>query len=151
MSSARLILCEKTSRWAAAFRAAPAGGDLPLVECRGLSQCRDALRQSPASAVALEVSAANAAAMLDWLVQVRREHPRVAAIVLLDATIAASEPMWREAGAVGVLNSTRQVPSACRLLCRHLALAPAQDLGLREAIARRLPWASSASADFALS
>jgi hypothetical protein len=151
MSSARLILCEKTSRWAAAFRAAPSGGELPLVECRSLSQCSDALRQSPASAVAVEVSAANAAAMLDWLLQMRREHPRAAAIVLLDAALAASEPVWREAGAVGVLHSTRQVPAASRLVRRHLALAPAQDLGLREAVARRLPWANSASADFALS
>jgi hypothetical protein len=69
-------------------------------------------------------------------------------IVLLDASLTAAEPLIREAGAIGVLTSTRDAAAAADLFGRHAALAPAADGPLEQSILAELPWqrwATSAS------
>lgn len=145
MPIARLILCEKTSRWAVALRRALGSRQHVLSQARSLAQCGRELASSPASLVAVECTADNLdqvlAAIGDW--SRRYPHARLAAVV--DASLEPAEAMLREAGAVCVLSSPRQARSLARQAGRHLARAPRSERPLNESIFERLPWARWAS------
>ena len=82
MPTARLILCEKTSRWAVALRRALGSRQHVLTQTRSLAQCGRELASSPASLVAVECIADNLdqvlAAIGDW--SRRYPHARLAAV-----------------------------------------------------------------------
>lgn len=141
MPSAHLIVCEKTNRWAAAFRGALREGKVRIVETRSPGQCEEALRSAPASLAAVEVSTGTLEAVMELLERASRAWPAARIVALLDSGTESAEPLLREAGAVEVLTTTREAPALVRLARRHLALAPPADLGLRQTIAARLPWA----------
>lgn len=142
MPAAQFILCEKSSRWAVAVRAAQPESTLLIVQTRSLAQCEAALRESPASLVAVEVTAMALAAVLELIARAGRSFPAARFATLLDAGLESAEPLLREAGACEVFCSTREAASLARLASRHVALAPHEEIGWREAIASRLPWAS---------
>jgi hypothetical protein len=148
MSQCRFILCEKTSRWAVAVRRALGERGRWLVETRSLPQCGRELRTFPASLVTVEISESNLEAALGAVARWSRRFPAARVIALLDASLSAAEPLVREAGAIGVLASTRDAPTAAELFERHAALVPADDGPLEQSILAELPWqrwATSAS------
>jgi len=140
-----MIICEKTGRWAVAFRRALGEERELIVQVRGLTDCTRQLALSPGSIVAAEVTAGNLDALLvavpDWL----RRFPHCRVIAMLESDVLATETMLREAGVVAVLNATREAPSVIRLIQRHLESAPTDDLPLEQAIQRSLPWAKWAT------
>jgi hypothetical protein len=149
MSQARVILCEKTGRWAAALRRALGKGSVPVSETLSLSQCGDALQDAPGSLIAVEVSPLALETVLRLIAHARRSDPFARFVALQGAELDSAEPLLREAGAVEVLHSVREAPALALLARRHLALAPRAEPSLSETIAERLPWKRSATPDFA--
>ena len=145
MPTARLILCEKTSRWAVALRRALGPRQHVLSQTRSLTECSRELASSPASLVAVECTAANLDQVLVAIGEWSRRYPHARMAVVVDSPLEPAEAMLREAGAVCVLLSLRQAPTLSRLARRHLARAPQSELPLRESILERLPWARWAS------
>jgi hypothetical protein len=146
MPAPRLILCEETSRWAVAFRRALGKRSTAIVETRSLAECGRQLMQSPRCVLGIEVTADNFQAVLqslgDWLPR----YSRARALGLVDPALVDAEPILRELGVQAVLYSSREAAPVARLIERHFALAPPDDLPLREAIFARLPWANVARA-----
>ena len=120
MSSPHLIVCEKSGRWAVAFRRALGGEARQMIEVRSILSCETMLAQHPTSIIAIEITAANldtlVAAVPGWL----RSFPHCRVLALAEADLASAETLLREAGAVAVLHSTREAPAACRLIERHI-------------------------------
>jgi hypothetical protein len=146
MSTARLILCEKSSRWAVALRRTLGPDQHVLRQTRSLAECGRELAAAPASLVAIECTDENldkaVLAINEWATHY--PHARFAAV--FDSSLAAAEPLLREAGAAAVIDSPRQALALARLALGHVARAPAGDLPLVESIRQRLPWARWAAA-----
>ncbi len=149
MRNAPTILCEKSGRWATALRSALGKQTVVLTEARSLVQCAQALQTAPSALVAIEVTAATLEAMIEFLIRASRSYPAARIVALLDSELDSAQPPLREAGAVDVLLTIREAPVLARLAVRHAALAPRQELGLRETVAQRLPWQRFQTADFA--
>jgi hypothetical protein len=138
----RLIVCEKSGRWAAAVKAA-----LPEVrpcEVRSLTQCQRELDASPHSIAAVETTAENLEFIVGWLGQSSSRHPDVRFVALLSPGLAAAEALLREAGAVEVLASVSEAPILARMAARQSRLVPSQAGSFRELVAERLPFAAHA-------
>ncbi len=140
----RLIVCEKTNRWATALRAALGRSPLQVVETRGLAGCATALADAPASLVAVEVTAANLDQAVEFVVQTGRRFPRVLVVALLTEETASAERLVQEAGAVDVIGSVLDAPRIVRVARRHYSLAPPAELGFVELVQQRMPWAAHA-------
>jgi hypothetical protein len=145
MPSARLILCEKTTRWAVALRRSLGKRQGTLAETRGMAQCSRELAASPASLVVVETTADNLAAVVAALPELGRRFP-LARFVAVGEAVDFAEGLLREAGVVSALATPRQARQLARLALRHVAHAPAADLPLAEAIWDRLPWPAAADA-----
>ena len=146
--SASFILCERTSRWAAAFRREmrrtafrrPPPALLGLREVRSLLQCQAELEASPYSVVAVEVLPQNVAAVArslgDWSVC----FPHARFVALANRGLEGHDLLLREFGALEVAYSPRKLLPLIRLIRRHLARAPKTDQTMEVAIWRGLPW-----------
>ena len=147
MSSSRLILCEKTARWAAALRAAlPVGSqELQIIETRSFRGCEEALARSPASLVAVEVTSTNLEAALDFVSRTNSQHPHAAIIALISPEVLAAAPLLREAGAIDVAGSVLELSRLARLAQRHFRQAPLEPFTARQFVADRLPWPAHAT------
>jgi hypothetical protein len=140
----RLIVCEKTNRWAAALRAALGRSPLQVVETRSLAGCESALIEAPASLAAVEVTAANLDQAVEFVMQTGRRFPRALVVALLTEEAASAERLIQEAGAIDVIGSVLDAPRIARLARRQFALAPPEELGFHELVRQRMPWAAHA-------
>ncbi|SRR5258706_15866138 len=142
-----LILCEKYSRWAAAFRRElrkpPHEAAIKIMEVRSLAQCERELHASPHSMAAVEVIPQNLAAVCRSLRACSDLFPHVRFVALAARGMEPQELTLREAGAIQVIFSPRSLASLRRMASRHLARAPQEGLKLEEAIRNRLPWQES--------
>jgi hypothetical protein len=141
----RLILCEKTKRWAAAFRAALGKSQQLMLETRSLPGCEEALAASPASFIAIDVTASNLEATLDFVRRISSHYPNAALVALLSPEFLAAAPLLREAGAIDFAASVLEAPRLARLAQRHHQLAPVAPLTPRQFLIERLPWPSHAT------
>jgi hypothetical protein len=144
MSNRLFILCEKTSRWAAAVRPALRAADAQLIETRSIAGCQAALDQSPTSLVAIEVTLANLEAAVEYLKRLGPQYPRAAAIALMTAELLPAAPLVREAGAIDVATSVLDAPRLARLARRHFQLVPQPALTAQEFVNERLSWPAHA-------
>lgn len=140
MSLARFLVCEKTGRWAVALRRERTGSLLRVYETRGFVECRRELERSPASFVAMELTVGNAARLADWIERVSRELPESRIAVLGQRDAALYEGLVREAGAICVTFSPRQLGAVVRMAEQCLAAAPEVEQTFREQVRKRLPW-----------
>lgn len=147
MPSCRLIVCEKTSHWAAALRAAMGTKQPQVVETRSVPGCEAALAESPASLVAIETTLANIESVLGLMARIADQFPRASVVVLLTAETHGAAPLMPEAGAIDAIVSVLQAPRVARLACRQFALAPKQEANFQEFVAELMPWAAYATAD----
>jgi len=136
MSTARLIVCEKTGCWANAL----ARLGVRVYEVRGLPACREALSTWPVSFVALEATDANIGQMVEFIGDMNRRYPAARAAALCARDMAQYQWPLREAGAVHVVFSPRRLAPLVRLVERHLAAAPEVRLSLTERLMAELPW-----------
>jgi hypothetical protein len=138
-AAARLIVCERTGRWAVALRRELAEAGVRVWETRTLADCRDELIANPASFAVIEL-AANVGGLLRLLARQPRQFPAARVAVVADRSSADYETLLREAGAVHFLCSSRQAAVLARLACRHLAEVPPPQQSLAERIWTSLPW-----------
>ncbi len=139
-SRARLIVCERTGKWAVALRRSAEIGSFRVHETRSLEECRDEVQASPASLVAVEATTANVDNLLDWLTDIRRDFPQAHVVVLGDRGLEREQWLWREAGAVHVIHSPRRVDEVLRIAWRHLEAARAKEPLTREQFMDRILW-----------
>jgi len=138
-AAGRLVVCERTSRWAVAIRQAW-GEDCPLREARSVSQGWDELAAAPASFVVVELAPGWLDPLLDRLVWLGRDYPLArAAVAGASAQAGYRWPLY-EAGAVLFVASCSKAEWLVETARRHLARAAAQPEDLRERIRSRLPW-----------
>ncbi len=136
----RLIVCERTGQWAAAIGRLLGVAGPRVLETRSLGECWAALRARPASFAVLELTRGNYGPLLDGLAWLGREMPLAAAAVVADRSLAASEWIVREAGAVHFETSPRRLLGLAGAARRHLQQAPRLRPSLTEQIWARLPW-----------
>lgn len=144
MTAARLIVCERSGRWAAAFRRM-AADDLPLRETRSFEQVERELEKLPASVAAIEINGVSAARIASQLAAWTTRYSAARFLLLAEADVADSEPELREAGACHVVYSSRELAATVELVRRHLARAPRPELSLEESILAALPWSGANS------
>lgn len=140
----RLIVCEKTNRWATALRTALGRSPLQVAESRSLAGCESALAEAPESLVAVEVTPANLDQAVDFVVHTGRRFPRALVVALLAEEAESAERLMQEAGAVDVIGSVLDVPRIARLARRHYAAAPPPELDFHELVRQRMPWSALA-------
>ena len=145
MPAPHVIVCEKSGRWAVAFRRALGKQSALVKETRSLPGCGRELAARPASVVAVEVAEGNLEAVIAALTDWSRRFPVSRVMSLMDPQLAGSELVLREAGAMIVLHSPRELAAAMQFVHRHLAQAPAADLPLEQAAWASLPWANWAT------
>jgi hypothetical protein len=136
---ARLIVCERTGRWAVALRRELAEAGVRVWETRTLDDCWSELAESPASFVVLELGS-NVAGLLDRMARQPRQFPMARLAVVADRSLAEYDWLTREAGAVHFACSPRQVGTMAQLACRHLAQVPPPSQSLTDRIWAGLPW-----------
>ncbi len=145
MNRGEWIVCERTSRWAAALRWALTDGDAAprLRELRQLAELDTEIAARPGATVAIEVHRGNFAPVLAWLSRpcIHQQGARLAALV--DRSLADdSESVvgaLLEAGAVAIALSPRRLEEVLAM-----ERYPAQTTGItgsRDPLVDRL-WAS---------
>ncbi len=144
--TAQLIVCERTGDWAGALRRALAERSGEVRECRTLADAEQMLDRWSASLVAVEVTPAGFATVLCWLADLQCRWPLARAVALVSRELD-EEARWalREAGAIHVALSPRELHSVARIAVRHLAHAPARETTARERIFGSLPWAADST------
>lgn len=140
MPTARFLICEKTGRWAAAWRRVLPLDEVKVSELRGFDPCQRALAELPYSVVAVEVTRRNLSAALTQLVAWRRRFPHAVFLIPADRGLERANLLLREAGAAHVVFSPRNLGPTAALIRRHLAAAPAPAAPLEETIWQTLPW-----------
>ena len=144
-----LIFFERSGSWAAAWRQAweryarRAAGQMPeirTIETRSPEDCLQHLREFPAAFVVLELAAEDRDRALELLLEITTRHRGAAAAVVAERTIQEYEWSLRELGAVHFIVSPRELPALCRMVERHAARAPREELELEARAWASLPW-----------
>jgi hypothetical protein len=135
----RLIVCERTGRWAVGLRRELAEG-LRIHETRTLPQCWEALAETPAAFMVVELRPAWLDDLLRRMAGMARRFPSAEVAVVADRSLAAYEWLAREAGAVHFTCSPRQLTPLAALAARHLATIPIPQQSFAERIWASLPW-----------
>lgn len=145
----RVIVCERSGRWAAALRRGLAC-ELSLRETRSLTECEAELREATGSFLVIELTAANLTGVLELLARIGAEHRWARVAVVAERSLAEGE--WgacewavREAGAIHFATSPRKAAELARLAERHAALVPRPKRSLAAQVWDSLPWPEAAS------
>ena len=138
--SAVVIVCETDGHWAVAMRREAGNGQPPLRETRSLAECWELLERHAASFAVVEMTRANLDGLLTRLAGLRSRFPRARLAVVADRRLAAAQWLVREAGAVHVVTSPRQVKPLVSMAYRHVVAAASPRRGLAEETWKCLPW-----------
>jgi hypothetical protein len=136
---ARLIVCERTGRWAATLRRELASSGVRVWETRTLDGCFEELTASPASFAVLELSG-DLSELLRHLARQRREFPAARSAVVAERRQAGYEWLLREAGVVHFLCSPRRAGLLGQMAYRHLVQTPPVQQSITDRIWSSLPW-----------
>jgi hypothetical protein len=161
MNGCEWIVCESTSRWAAALRLElecdprfrPSG--VRLYETRQLADLTQRLTERPNGFATIEVREKNLGEVLGWLSRATGQFGRVRYVALLDRSLESAERdivvALYEAGALQVTRSPRQLRSVVDLFWRHAALSDkaagslTAQLPWKERVWQSLPWQAAGS------
>lgn len=143
----QLIVCEKTPRWAIAWRR-ELGEQATVIEVRALTHVDDYPTGASPLAIAVDAGAFRSAALLPAIA--RWTEAGAAVVVLESPQFAAAEFAFREAGAVHAVFSPSPLEPAARMLRRHWkrrrpAEAAENNPRLEQSVHERLPWARYAA------
>ena len=161
--AARLVVCERTGRWAVALRRELTGVGLRVWETRTLADCGELLAESPASFVVLELrqqkpeginrlidragrgcgAVSQLEETMDFLLKWQAEFPLFRFSIVADRGVAPYRWFLQEAGATDFLCSVRRIVTLAQMACRHLAQVPPLPQSLTERIWANLPWSGA--------
>jgi hypothetical protein len=137
MATKRVIVSEVSGRWSLALRLAFAKVDVSITEgvesVDAFSRLHDDTHQA---LLALEVTPANAEDVFRRLQQNREGG----VLILLDEELEPSEALWREAGAITVVKSSRHLAPVARLVRRYFELQRTPPQTFQDKIWQRIPW-----------
>lgn len=172
MNGCEWIVCESTTRWAAALRLAlerrlaVEGRTVRLYETRHWNDLASRLRERPDSFVAAEVREENLAEVFSGLLVAVRHYPRARFVALLDRSLLGGRKdgtstsgerlhdvcdALREAGVLEFAHSPRHLGNIVVLFRRHEALSTrmdfrlSADLPVRAQVWASLPWQAQRS------
>ncbi len=140
MRSARLIVCEKTGKWAHVLRGLVSLPQATVCETRSLAEARARLQESPAGVLAVECSAENWRDVCRGLPRLTGEFPRLRVVVLGQPSVRPAECLLRTAGAHHVAYSLIGMWDTSRWIVRHFEQVPQREEPVREWTWERLPW-----------
>ena len=138
--AARLIVCERSGRWAVALRRELAGSGVRVYETRTVGECWETLARTPAGFVIAELTGPGASELLRRMAHLERDFPLARVAIVAERALHGCEWLMREAGAVHFTCSPRQLGPMARLACRHLRRVPATQRTITEQIWASLPW-----------
>lgn len=139
MKTPRVIVCERSRKWAAALsRHLPAAS--VLRQTRGLREARAELKLAPASLLALELTGENLVGVLTLLGDLADGYPTAKAVVMAEADMKSHEWLVREAGASSFYVSVRDSRELAVLAERHLSEVAVPPADLAAQIWDSLPW-----------
>jgi len=90
--------------------------------------------------LAMELIPANIERVIGALGRIGRQYPDARAVVLSQRGLERYEWLLREAGAVHIVFSPRQLTRLASMIKRHLDAVPVVELPLAERILTELPW-----------
>ena len=140
MAFARFLVCEASNRWTIALRWALAADYSRLVVTQNLEDCWQTVRCSPASFLALELNETNLESIVKRLQDLRSTFPLARAAVMCERSMAPCQWLVREAGAVHVAVSTRDMSTVVHLAERHFDQVRRPEVGIRQRVWDRLAW-----------
>ncbi len=144
-SERRLIVYERSGRWAVSLRRAAAlisHRGWELCETRSLPECMDAVRSSPDALVAMELSRRGAGEALSAIIAIGDHYPMARVAVLADRSMARHQWLARELGAVAVAVSNRDLRPIVQIAQRHFNRLPEPPQSFRQRVMSELPWSS---------
>lgn len=133
------IVCERTGRWAVALRRELVGA-IRVHETRSLAEAWGVLKRCPAGFVVVELTRANADALLARLARIERDYPRARVAVVAERELLNCQGLMREAGAVHFVVSSRDLTPLAHAIGRHCEQVPLPKLSLAEQVWAELPW-----------
>lgn len=136
----RFLLCEANQDWSMALRWAMPDVASRMDVTASLDDCRAALVDSPRSVVGLEVRRESLEADVEFVTELKSQGTSV--VALASRELAPAENLLREAGAVHVALSPRNLRPVARQIRRCLSQSKQSHSTLRDAIWARLPWAT---------
>jgi hypothetical protein len=146
-SAGRVIVVERTGRWAIAMRAARSAhaatnraASLRVVEARSFDECQRWLCRQKAALAVVEIEQATAPTALELLATIDRELPGVLAVAVADPALGDLEPVVRELGAVDFITTPRLSGTLVELALRHAAQQVDGPTTFAEQIRSSLPW-----------
>lgn len=143
MPAVELIVCETTCHWSTFLRheiSVRSQERARIRECRDLYECDELLQRHPASFVVLEVDTARLEATTMWLGRVESKFPHARMVALVERPTTEIEAILREAGALSVIASVRELATAVDLWRRHTARVLNGGQTVNEQVWDRLPW-----------
>jgi hypothetical protein len=138
--AARVIVCEKTGRWATALRNLLPSAQISICETRTLEECAARLRESPASLVVVELTAENWPAVCRWLSWQAGQFVHMRAVAVATADVRDVDAVVRSAGAHHVVDSIARLGKLTRWIVRHIQQAPHSKSSVRQWTWSRMPW-----------
>lgn len=161
MNNCEWIVCESTSRWAAALRVALEhdsrfrDNTIRLYETRQLAELTQRLSERPGSFAAVEVRENNVSDVLMWLTWSASQLGRMRCVAFVERSLVSCQAdvvdALREAGALEITCSPRQLRTVVDLLWRHAALSTeaanslVAQLPWRVQVWQSLPWQAARS------
>ena len=137
---ARLIVRERTGRWAIALSRELRGCGTRAYQTRSLAECWDMLAEYRASFLVVEVTRSNLDELLSRLSEIERRFPAARVGVVGDRVMAECEFLLREAGTIHFTTSPRLLQGLAIAAQNHLNHLPKPELRLVETIWDTLPW-----------
>ena len=116
----RLVVCERTGRWAVALRRELAGVGLRVWESRSMADSGTLLGESPASFVVLELSVSKIEETLDFIRNWQAEFPLFRFAMVADRDLATYKWFMHEAGAVDFICSVRRIGALAQTACHQV-------------------------------
>jgi hypothetical protein len=144
MSRSEVIICDPHGLWTAAL-ARRLDAEFRLRQLVSLRECSAQLAIAPSSLMAIHVTPKNLVAVLDWMLSMSESYPLARAIALVDRRLAQDEWLLREAGAVVVVTSQRDLAGIEQVVRQHLARSPRSPVTRSEQIWQSLPWSDVAT------
>jgi hypothetical protein len=138
--TARVIVCEKTGRWATALRNLLPSAQISICETRTLEECAVRLRESPASLVVVELTAENWPRVCRWLPWQTGQFIHMRAVAVATADVRDADVVVRSAGAHHVVDSVARLAKLTRWIVRHIHQAPHSKSSVRQWTWSRMPW-----------
>ena len=134
-----LIVFESNGTWAAALRRLGLPAPLRMREVRTSGECRENLALSPNAIVTIAATQSNLAAVVDLLVELTDRHTGSTLMVLAERSLLPMELLFREAGAIHVVFSPRQLRHVVESAARYTSHFPVE-AGAADEVWERLPW-----------